>query len=174
MDAITHAAALSTLGRLRYYAQDDPHLRGLVEEFDSAVAAALDIPPGDVAARTGTEAAPTEQEREFAELLEASSLGSPRAKALRERTDWGSMGDYVVRRVFGRALADLRADGGWEGSVELLASLPGCVTRQVRAALVDIAGITSEAQRRRAQRAEPAPSPEAESDSELPSEQPGE
>lgn len=157
---IVHAAAMNTIGRLRYYAQHDPHLRGLVEEFDAAVATGLvGVPPGDVAARTGTEAAPTEQEREFEELLSGSSLGTPGARALieRARDDESSQDRLIVRRVFTRAVDDLYADEGWDGTVEMLASLPGHFLRQVRLVLADIAGITSEAQRRRPRPTDPAP-----------------
>jgi hypothetical protein len=76
---IIHAAALNTLGRVRYYAQHDPYLRGLMDEFDGAVATGLGITPGDVPTRSGTEVLPNEQDREFERLLEESSLGSPGA-----------------------------------------------------------------------------------------------
>lgn len=154
---VVRAAAMNTIGRLRYYAQHDPHLRGLVEEFDAAVATGLTgVPPGDVAARTHTEPAPTEQEQEFEALLEASSLGSPAAKALRERApEKGSLDAALVRTVFDRALR--YADRDWEGLVELLMAAPSHVLRQVRLTLADIAGIASEAQRRALQPAEPAP-----------------
>lgn len=158
---IVHAAALNTLGRLRYYAEHDPHLRGLVEEFDGAVATGLHIPSGDVAARTRTEPAPTEQEREFEELLSQSSLGTPGARALTERArdDQNSQDHLIVRRVFTKAVDDLYADQGWDGTVEMLAALPGHFLRQVRLVLADVAGITHEAQRQRPRPTDPAPDP---------------
>jgi hypothetical protein len=69
---LVHAAALNTLGRLRYYAQTDPNLRGLMEEFDAAVGTGLDIPPVDVAARTSTEPLASEEDQELDRLLEAT------------------------------------------------------------------------------------------------------
>lgn len=155
---VVHAAALHTLGRLRYHAQNDPHLRGLMDEFDAAVASGLGIPPGDVPARTGTEALATEPERAFEQLMQDSSLGAPAAQALRERADDdGSYDAALVRRVLDRAVADLYADRGREASVELLVALPGHILRQVRLLLGDLAGITQQAQARRPHPADPAP-----------------
>lgn len=156
---VVHAAALNTIGRLRYYAEHDPHLRGLVEEFDGAVATGLGITPGDVATRTGTEIDPTKEEREFDELLAQSSLGSPGARALTERArdDQNSQDRLIVRRVFTRAVDDLYADRGWDGTVEMLAALPGHFLRQVRLVLADVAGMTSEAQAARPRPTDPAP-----------------
>lgn len=143
---VVHAAALNTLGRLRYYAQHDSHLRGLMEEFDGAVATGLGITPADVPARTGTEPLPSDRDREFERLLGESSLGAPHARAARDSV----LDEALVRRLVDRTLADLHDDDrGLNGAVEMLAALPGHFLRQVRLALVDLAEATHRAQARR-------------------------
>ncbi|MFF9265900.1 hypothetical protein [Streptomyces longwoodensis] len=146
---IVHAAALNTLGRLRYYAQTDPHLRGLVEEFDGAVAAGLGIPADQVADRTHTTPAPTDREAEFERLLEGSSLAA--------LADDESVDPAMVRDVMNLAVTYLHSEQGRDGSVRLLASVPDPIVRQVRTALVDLAGVLREAQDRAPRPADPAP-----------------
>lgn len=154
---VTYAAALNTLARLRHYAAYDPHLRGVMGEFDQAVASGLGIEPAAVAARTRTEPAPTAREEAFEELLKASSLGQT-FQVMRERSpDDGSFDAIALRLFFDRALADLYAERDGEASVELLSGLSGHIHQQVRLVLGGLAEIAERAQALRPRTSDPAP-----------------